>query len=205
MIIREPFSGSRVWKDETTVNEDEQMTAIQRVLDGETEIFSALVGHFQGSVLRMAAAITGDSAAAQDLAQEAFVSAFRHLKDYDANRATFAAWLHAIVRNRSRNFLRQRKAKPSAGGDEIYQVCPRSGPDETLHWQEELGALDKALHELPENWRRAFSLTEIDGISYAEAAVMEGVPIGTIRSRVSRSRQILLNVLNNPFKNQFHS
>jgi RNA polymerase sigma-70 factor, ECF subfamily len=187
------------------VNEDEQMTAIQRVLDGETEIFGALVGHFQASVLRMAAAITGDAAAAPDLAQESFVSAYRHLKDYDANRATFAAWLHAIVRNRSRNFLRQRKAKPSVSGDDIYQICPRSSPDESLHWQEELGALDKALYELPENWRRAFSLTEIDGISYAEAAVMEGVPIGTIRSRVSRSRQILLNVLNNPFKNQVHS
>jgi DNA-directed RNA polymerase specialized sigma24 family protein len=50
------------------VTEYEQMTSIQRMLDGETEIFSALVSHFQGSVLRMAAAITGDSAVAQDLA-----------------------------------------------------------------------------------------------------------------------------------------
>ena len=184
------------------MNEDEQMAAIQNVLNGETEIFSVLVGHFQGSVLRMAAAITGDAAAAQDLAQDAFVSAFRHLKDYDANRATFAAWLHAIVRNRARNFLRQRKAKPAGAVGEFDQVCPRNSPDETLQWQEELAALDKALHGLPEHWRRAFSLTEIDGISYAEAAVMEGVPIGTIRSRVSRSRQILLHVLNNPFRNE---
>lgn len=54
------------------MNEYEQMTTIQRVLDGEPEIFSALVRHDQGSVLRMAAAITGDAGAAQDLAQDAF-------------------------------------------------------------------------------------------------------------------------------------
>lgn len=68
------------------MTEYEQMTAIQRVLDGETEIFSALVRHFQGSVLRMAAAITGDSAAAQDLAQDAFVSVIQpHRRNLDGN------------------------------------------------------------------------------------------------------------------------
>ena len=175
------------------------MIAIQKVLDGEVEAFAPLVSHFQARVMHAAAAITGDVVAAQDLAQDAFVSAFQHLKNYDADCATFSTWLYAIVRNRSRNFLRQKKAKPSSSAEDFYQVCTNPRPDAALGWKDEMGVLDTALMELPESWRRAFSLTEIEGLSYADAAMMEGVPIGTIRSRVHRSRKFLAGALINPF------
>lgn len=180
------------------LTETEQMAVIQRVLDGDIEGFALLVNAFQEGVLRMAHAITGDRAAAEDLTQEAFVSAFRHLHAYDASRATFPAWLHGIVRNASRNFLRHRKSRPSGPvepADLPEAPCPRLGPDETLGVREQMGALDAALASLPAEWRRAFTLTEIEGIPYAEAAVMEGVPVGTIRSRVHRGRKILQDAL----------
>lgn len=176
------------------------MRVIQKVLNGETEAFASLVNHFQASVLRTAAAITGDTTSAQDIAQDAFVAAFQNLKKYDAHRATFSTWLYTIVRNRSRNFIRQRKKKPSSSADQSHQICSKQKPDVTLKWKEQIGALDDALMQLPETWRRAFSLTEIDGISYADAAMMEGIPIGTIRSRVHRSRKFLAKTLNNPFE-----
>ncbi|MDB6076464.1 MAG: rpoE 4 [Akkermansiaceae bacterium] len=189
------------------LNETEQISAIQRVLDGDIEAFASLVTTFQAGVLRMAYAITGDRTAAEDISQDSFVAAFRHLESYDASRATFPSWLHAIVRNTSRNFLRHRKSKPSQPGPDACapeQISLVRRPDEALGVQEEMGSLDAALASLPVDWRRAFTLTEIEGLPYAEAAVMEGVPIGTIRSRVHRSRKYLQNALNptphiNPF------
>lgn len=184
------------------LTESEQMAVIQRVLDGDIEGFSALVTAFQESALRMAFAITGDRSAAEDVVQESFVSAFRHLRTYDANRATFPGWLHGIVRNSSRNFLRQRKSRGAdkshvadAGPEPAEAACPRPGPADALGIQERMNALDAALASLPAEWRRAFTLTEIEGIPYAEAAIMEGVPIGTIRSRVHRSRIALQTTL----------
>lgn len=178
------------------------MIAIQRVLDGDIESFAPLVTDLQCSALRMAFAITGDRAAAEDIVQDAFVSCFRHLNRYDAARATFPAWFHAIVRNAGRNFLRQRKSRDlrsdtMTGTEEA--ACPRHAPDDALGLQEQMGSLDHALSRLPEEWRRAFTLTEIEGVSYAEAAVMEGVPIGTIRSRVHRSRKTLQEAIHNNF------
>lgn len=182
-----------------TLPEREQMAAIQRVLDGDPEGFALLVTAFQESALRMAFAITGDRTAAADVVQEAFVSAFRHLATYDASRATFAAWFHGILRNAARNHLRHRKTRGRFSPQEADPVseppCPRRSPDEILELREQMGALHQALAALPETWRRAFILTEIEGLPYAEAAVMEGVPIGTIRSRVHRSRLLLREAL----------
>jgi len=180
------------------LTEIEQMAVIQQVLDGDIEGFAVLVTSFQEGVLRMAFAITGDRAAAEDVAQEAFVSAFRHLHTYDASRATFPAWLHGIVRNASRNIVRQRKGRNlnyQTGAEASEAACPRLCPDDALGIQEQMGTLDQALASLPGEWRRAFALTEIEGISYADAAIMEGVPIGTIRSRVHRSRKFLQEAL----------
>lgn len=183
------------------LTETEQMLAIQRVLDGDIEDFAALVAMLQGSALRMAFAITGDRAAAEDVVQESFISAFRHLNRYDADRATFSAWFHAIVRNAGRNYLRHRKSRSENADtppDSNEAACPRHTPDNALGLQEQMGSLDQAMSALPADWRRAFTLTEIEGVSYADAAVMEGVPIGTIRSRVHRSRKILQEALSNP-------
>lgn len=187
------------------LTEREQMVIIQQVLDGDIEGFSLLVTAFQEGALRMAFCITSDRGAAEDIAQEAFVSAFRHLHTYDAARATFPAWLHSIVRNAARNHLRRRKGRPLPPVDAVSPTgypteshpgaCPRRSPDEALGLREQMRALDQALKALPEEWRRAFTLTEIEGIPYAEAAVMESVPIGTIRSRVHRSRKILKEAL----------
>lgn len=138
------------------------MRAIQRVLNGETEVFSDLVVAFQASVLRMAAAITGDDASAKDIAQDTFVAAFQHLADFDADRATFACWLHAIVRNRSRSHLRRwwnRAQTPLEEMPPLERVCPQDTPEEALQRLEETRRLDAALASLPLSWRRAFTST----------------------------------------------
>ena len=187
------------------LTESAQMAVIQRVLDGDIEAFALLVTAFQERALRMALAITGDRTAAEDIVQEALVSAFRHLRTYDADRATFPGWLHGIVRNAARNFLRRRRGRTphfQDGAETPEAVCPQRRPDDALGLREQRGLLDQALASLPEEWRRAFTLTEIEGLQYAEAAVLEGVPIGTIRSRVHRSRKILQRTLSgNPNSN----
>lgn len=174
------------------MTEEEELNAIRRVLDGETDAFEALVTHYQSRLIRMLATLLHDRRRlAEDVAQDVLVEAFRRLGSFDPSRSRFSTWLFLIAKSRGINALK--KKSPTLIADPPEQV---GGTENTVREREELGLLDRALHQLPIAQKRAFVLGVIEGLPQAEVAQLERTTIGTIKSRISRAREYLKTTLN---------
>jgi RNA polymerase sigma-70 factor, ECF subfamily len=151
---------------------------------GDPAAQAAFVRETQAEVWRFAAALV-DPDAADDLTQETYLRAFRALPAFEG-RSSARTWLLGIARRACADHLRsviRRRRLDARLAAEPTAALPEPG----LH----LGAAD-LLGRLPADRRSAFALTQVLGLSYAEAAVIEGVPVGTIRSRVARARADLV-------------
>jgi RNA polymerase sigma-70 factor (ECF subfamily) len=150
------------------------------------------------SVLGTALRLTRSREDAEDLAQEAIVRAFDAFDRFDG--ANFKAWMLRIVTNLYINKYRQRQRGPQLGSlDEEGVVEPMSAesqiPDRVL-LDETVGAeIEEALAKVPEDFRLAVILSDLEGLSYQEIADITQVPIGTVRSRIARGRSILRKAL----------
>lgn len=148
---------------------------------------------------RVALRILGDADRAEDVVQEACVRALRGMSRFDG-RAALATWLHRITVNCALMHLRHRRRAGSrqvdlddelAGLAAVLDAAPSSAAE-----RHELYRIAAAMVEdLPDDCRRAFVLTQLDGYSYDEAAAIEGEPRGTVASRVYRAKKILLDQL----------
>jgi RNA polymerase sigma-70 factor (ECF subfamily) len=165
---------------------------IQRVLDGDTESFRLLVERYARPVACMIRNVTGDARNCEDLAQDVFLAAFAQLKTFDPARSHFSTWLLTIARNRSINLLKKKRPRVPV---EPSEPADCAGPLENVTRREAFARLDEALRSLPGRQRRALVLVEFEGLSYEEAAVIEGTRTGTIKSRVSRARAQLAETL----------
>jgi RNA polymerase sigma-70 factor (ECF subfamily) len=150
------------------------------------------------SVLGTALRLTRSREDAEDLAQEAIVRAYDAYDRFEG--ANFKAWMLRIVTNLYINKYRQRQRGPQLGSlDEEGVVEPMSAeseiPDRVL-FDEVVGAeIEQALERVPEDFRLAVMLSDIEGLSYQEIADVTKVPIGTVRSRIARGRSILRKAL----------
>ncbi|MBU3668222.1 MAG: sigma-70 family RNA polymerase sigma factor [Rhodocyclaceae bacterium] len=170
---------------------------------GDRAAFEALVLPCQNAILRWLTRLTQDRPAAEELFQESLFKAYIALSGF-RGESSFATWLSRIARN---TFLAWRKALqqrpdtvPMSTGDEELDAAlePADGwshhpptPEEQL-WQQELaGAIQKSLDALPESLREAFEQREQGGLSYAEIAQLQQVPVGTVRSRIHRAREAI--------------
>lgn len=150
------------------------------------------------SVLGTALRLTRSREDAEDLAQEAIVRAYDAYDRFDG--ANFKAWMLRIVTNLYINKYRQRQRGPQLGSlDEDGVVEPMSAeaeiPDRVL-FDEVVGAeIEQALEKVPEDFRLAVMLSDLEGLSYQEIADITNVPIGTVRSRIARGRSILRKAL----------
>lgn len=170
---------------------DEQ-AIITRILDGETEAFRLLVQRYQGPVVSMVANLTGRWDGSEDVAQEVFLAAFRALRSFDPARSTLATWLFTIARNKALNALARRRTLSADAAPEPSQATK---PGRAMAEQEFFAALNRGLASLPVNQRTAFTLVEIEELSYEVVAQVEGVPVGTVKSRVSRAKESLRQIL----------
>lgn len=168
---------------------DGDETLIRRVQAGETACFQALIERHQRGVLRFVFNLVGDRQEAEDLAQDVFLAAFRHLARFDARRSRFSTWLFVIARNRCSNWLRDNAVGIESSSKECAD--PGSASDRRLLQQE----LERAFARLPLAQRTAFLLAEVEGLGHAEIAAIEGVRPGTIKSRVHRARRRLQGLL----------
>ncbi|MFM8339905.1 MAG: sigma-70 family RNA polymerase sigma factor [Fluviibacter sp.] len=174
---------------------------------GDRAAFEALVLPCQGGILRWLTRLTQDQGAAEELVQESLFKAYVSLSGF-RGEASFATWLSRIARN---SYLAWRKAlqkRPdsvpmSIGDGELDESLePADGwahlpptPEELL-WQQELaGAIQKSLAALPEPLREAFEQREQGGLSYAEIAQRQQVPVNTVRSRIHRAREAIAHDL----------
>ncbi len=158
---------------------------IRQVLDGEIEAFRLIVERYEKPVVRMIRNITCDGHTAEDVAQDVFLTAYRKLASFNAERCSFATWLFTIARNKSINVLRKKKPRPI--GDPPGRAV-LTEPSDTLSQQELLAELNSQLAQLPAAQRRAFVLAEFEQLSYEQIAQIEKTRIGTIRSRISRAK-----------------
>ncbi len=163
---------------------DDDLALVRRACAGAREAFGALVDRHQGRVFGLLAFLLRDAALREDVAQEAFLSAWQRLATFDPARGSFSTWLLAIVRHRALNALRGRRPAPVPAPE----PCARPvAPDDDAIARR----LDAALLELPVDQRLAYLLADVHGLPLAAVAEIEDVPEGTVKSRLARARERL--------------
>ena len=153
---------------------------------GDAEAAAALIRRFQGRVYGLALTIVGDPAAAEDVAQETFIRAWRHAEAYDARRGRVSTWLLSIARNIAIDALRMRRSEPldpqALLALQTSSTDPR--PDEQGIVASELARLRTALIDLPVEQQRALVLAALYGRTAREISELEEVPLGTVKTRI---------------------
>jgi RNA polymerase sigma-70 factor (ECF subfamily) len=178
---------------------EELRSLIAEAQDGSVRAFELLVSSHLPQVRRFARAFAQSDSDAEDLAQEALVKVYKSLRSYRFQSA-FKTWLYAVVRNVFLDAARSRAGQERAQEDPLptdHARLPSTAepPDEGLARAQERQRIWKALRELPAEFRTAVVLFDVEGHTYDEVAAIEGVPIGTVKSRLSRGRTLLRSLL----------
>jgi RNA polymerase sigma-70 factor (ECF subfamily) len=164
---------------------------ICRVQAGCTDDFRHLVRHYKSGLFRVVGNLV-DSAQVEDIVQETFIAAFRNICRFDIGRGSFCTWLYRIARNLALNARKKKREQPLP---EDMVIVDERTPADDAQKNEIFRRLDWALEELRFQDRVIFVLAELEGLSYAEIARVEGLRIGTVRSRLARTRNKLKNLL----------
>ena len=172
---------------------------VQRVQAGDTGAFDVLVQKYQHKVVNLVGRFVSDHAECQDIAQDSFIKAFRAINSFRGD-SQFYTWLYRIAANTAKNYLASR-ARKSPGYtidvDDAEHFEGESGlkeyanPENLLLTEEIKATIFSAIERLPEDLKSAISLREIDGLSYEEIAQVMDCPIGTVRSRIFRARDVI--------------
>ena len=164
-----------------------------RALTGDADAFGGLVERYAATARRVALAILGESEYADDAAQEAFLTGWRKLEQYDPKRP-FGPWILRIVANAARDIRRARRVRetePLASGLASTVASPVEETERSLLRER----LDTALRELSERQRLAVVMFDVEGYAHADIAAILGVPEGTVRSLVFHGRRALRKAL----------
>jgi len=173
---------------------------IRRAQHGDLEAFDRLVGAHQNKIFNLCLWFLHDYDEASDAAQESFIRAFRHIKSFRGD-CTFSSWLHRIALNVCRDIAAKKKTAPrdftsmETEEGEFDPVFEGESPTDTLVHNERIAAVRTALGTLPENHRTPLILFDLQGHSYEECAAILKLPMGTIKSRLSRARIALKEAL----------
>ncbi len=177
---------------------DADQQLVERVQKGDKRAFDLLVLKYQHRVLALVSRFVRDSAEVQDVAQEAFIKAYRALPNFRGESAFFT-WLYRIAINTAKNYLVARGRRPSGmesielDDDEDYaaQVALKDvdSPEELFYSEELREVVNQSLRTMPEELRTALLLREREGMSYEEIAEAMACPVGTVRSRIFRARE----------------
>lgn len=153
---------------------------------GDPDAAAAFVRRFQRRVFGLTLSILRDRGAAEEAAQEAFVRAWRHSSAYDARRGAVAAWLLTIARNVSINMLPSRRIDPIDPIDPDLLVLEASGSNEDGPEDRVVNSelLRGALARVPDDQRRAIVLAVFYGYTAREMSELDGVPLGTVKTRI---------------------
>ena len=171
-------------------------TLLRRYLDGDQSAFTSLMRRHEDRIYGLAYRMTGDRADALEATQETFISAFKRAGSFRGD-AAFSTWLYRIGVNACRDLLRKKGRLP-APQEEVPE--PRSsGRQATLEDTVALRMdLARALAALAEDYREAVVMHDLGGIPYEEIASLTGVALGTVKSRISRGRQQLARLMEQP-------
>jgi RNA polymerase sigma-70 factor (ECF subfamily) len=182
---------------------DAEREMIEQVQAGDQLAAHLLFKLYRPRIFRIVNYILRDSADSEDVVQDIFLKLFTALEHF-RHDASFFTWIYKIAVNAARARLtaksRDANVMTDSGTDMLEQSFSSSADQpEVLHQRAELARmLDLAITALPANWREAFLLREIDGLSYADIAELMHCPVGTVRSRISRAKAFLAERLSAP-------
>lgn len=182
----------------------DEAALIQAAVQGDLDSFNRLVLAYQDLVYAQAYRMMGESEAAEDATQEAFISAFRSIHSYRGG--SFRAWLLRIVTNACYDELRRRQRRPTTpleptDAEEEEIESPRwladtgESPEERAERKDLDRAIQNCLEGLPPEFRTVVVLVDVQGFDYYEAADVIRKPVGTVKSRLSRARLRLRDCL----------
>lgn len=181
----------------TAQTSDNDQQLVERVQQGDKRAFDLLVIKYQHKIFSIISRFVKDSAEVHDVAQEAFIKAYRAIGNFRGESA-FYTWIYRIAINTAKNHLVSRGRRPPstdvevedaefyAGGDNLKDLA---SPENQLMRDQLEQVVYKAIDELPEDLRTAVTLREMEGMSYEEIAEVMACPVGTVRSRIFRARE----------------
>lgn len=177
---------------------DEDLMA--RVAEDDERAFSELVMRFQGRVANLISRVLNDREATDDLAQEVFVRVFVHRRNYRRG-SRFSTWLFTIAANLAKNEIRRRVRRRNwfsldalqemVQDNALVLADPAEGRESLMEREQLQEAMGRAIATVPEKYRLALVLRDIEGLPYEEIAQVLGIPGGTVRSRINRARSML--------------
>jgi len=173
---------------------------VARVQRGDKQAFDLLVLKYQRKIMRLLSRMIRDPGEIEDVAQEAFIKAYRALPQFRGESA-FYTWLYRIAINTARNWLAQNNRRPSTPSalenedgetfNATDNLTDSSNPESEMASRQIADTVNKAINDLPEELRNAIVMREIDGMSYEDIAESMSCPIGTVRSRIFRAREAI--------------
>ena len=172
---------------------------VRAAAGGDTEAFARLVRTYENKIYSLAFRMCGSADDASDIAQEAFLAAWRGLPSFRGDSG-FATWLYRLTSNAAIDYLRrQKKQRGDMSLDDeemgLDAVDTGPGPQDAAERTEVRSAVAAGLQELSEGHRQVLVLREIQGLSYEEIADVLEVDLGTVKSRISRARSALRKIL----------
>jgi RNA polymerase sigma-70 factor (ECF subfamily) len=180
--------------------EESDLVLVKRVQRGDKTAFDLLVRKYQHKVVKLVLRYVRNPAEAEDIAQEAFIKAYRALPQFRGDSA-FYTWMYRIAINTAKNSLASRDRSPIAydldltdpeGSHSVQTKLQDPDTPEGMALTEEIrGIVNSAIEGLPEELKTAIVLRELDGLRYEEIAAAMECPVGTVRSRIFRAREAI--------------
>jgi len=178
-------------------NPEADLQLVKRVQKGDQRAFDLLVLKYQHKIHALISRYVKDSHEVQDVAQEAFIKAYRALKGFRGDSA-FYTWMYRIAINTAKNHLMVKGRRPPSSDVDLDDAEYYTGseglkdqttPENSLARDQLEKAVHQAIGELPGDLKMALTLREFDGMSYEDIAAIMDTPIGTVRSRIFRARE----------------
>jgi len=176
---------------------DQQL--VERVQRGDQAAFDLLVKKYQHKIMSLISRYVKQPGDVADVAQEAFIKAYRALPNFRGDSA-FYTWLYRIAVNTAKNYLVSRGRKPPGSDidaqdaeflDDGHGLKDIDSPESLLLSDELKAVVMRTIEELPDDLKQAITLRELDGLGYEEIAITMDCPIGTVRSRIFRAREAI--------------
>ncbi len=214
LAFEDEASGEKAEENETLCNIDDESDVdelVKKAKNGDDEAFSALVGIFEkfvyNTAVRYLSAAAQTTEAADDIAQNSFIKAWRSLSSF-RGECLFSTWLFRITANSARDYIRHKSrhstvsltASDEDDEDKEWDIPVTSGddvPEASLEKKELIAGVRRAIEQLPEDQRAVVVMRDIHELPYKTIADTLGVELGTVKSRLNRGRANLKTILKN--------
>ena len=178
-------------------NKEIDLGLVKRAKSGDYQAFDLLVLKYQSRLISTAFKFVKDLQIAEDIVQDSFIKAFKALESFRED-SSFYTWIYRITVNTSKNFLVSKKRKSELLNSDLseeasYEIEPVEtySPEDLLQATQLKKVITETIDQLGEDTRTALTLRELDGLSYEEIADVVNCPVGTVRSRIFRGREVI--------------